>query len=174
METGVQSVIDYNALIEREAAAFFEAAARYLKPEDVQLLRQAFEVSREAHEGQTRKSGEPYITHPLAVATILAELGMTASTLAAALLHDTVEDTEYSLDLLRADFGDEIAHETEEREDVERLAQQLAHARQRLQPRHDPLRQRAVARPAGGIGVHVRVLEGRVRTARSTAAGHGP
>ena len=86
METGVQSVIDYNALIEREAAAFFEAAARYLKPEDVQLLRQAFEVSREAHEGQTRKSGEPYITHPLAVATMLTDWRLDVQGLAAAFL----------------------------------------------------------------------------------------
>ena len=61
------------------------------------------------HEGQKRKSGEPYITHPVAVATILAEMGMTGSILAAALLHDTVEDTEYSLDTLTREFGDEIA-----------------------------------------------------------------
>ena len=59
--------------------------------------------------GQMRKSGDAYITHPLAVTTILAELGMTPPTLAAALLHDTVEDTAYSLDELRRDFGDEIA-----------------------------------------------------------------
>ena len=56
-----------------------------------------------------RKSGDPYITHPLAVATILAELGMTPPTLAAALLHDTVEDTDYSLEQLTDDFGPEIA-----------------------------------------------------------------
>src|SRR5699024_9857509 len=62
-----------------------------------------------AHTGQVRKSGDPYITHPVAVATILAELGMTPSTLAAALLHDTVEDTSYTLEDLRKEFGDEIA-----------------------------------------------------------------
>jgi GTP pyrophosphokinase len=62
------------------------------------------------HRDQSRRSGEPYITHPLAVATILAELGMTSPTLAAALLHDTVEDCGYSLDALREDFGDEVAH----------------------------------------------------------------
>src|SRR5699024_9114943 len=56
-----------------------------------------------------RNSGDPYITHPVAVATILAELGMTPPTLAAALLHDTVEDTNYSLDDLRKEFGEEIA-----------------------------------------------------------------
>ena len=66
-------------------------------------------VAEKAHRGQLRKSGDPYITHPVAVATILAELGMTPSTLAAALLHDTVEDTDYSLDQLRREFGHEIA-----------------------------------------------------------------
>src|SRR3954464_1842339 len=62
-----------------------------------------------AHDGQMRKSGDPYITHPLAVTTILAELGMTPATLAAALLHDTVEDTPYSLAELTRDFGEEVA-----------------------------------------------------------------
>ena len=76
---------------------------------DTGLIVRAYEVAEKAHAGQTRKSGEPYITHPVAVATILAELGMTPQTLAAALLHDTVEDTDYSLERLRGDFGDEIA-----------------------------------------------------------------
>lgn len=76
---------------------------------DTSLLERAFVVAERAHAGQQRKSGDPYITHPVAVATILAELGMPTSTLAAALLHDTVEDTDYSLDDLRTDFGDEVA-----------------------------------------------------------------
>ncbi|MDO5661174.1 MAG: bifunctional (p)ppGpp synthetase/guanosine-3',5'-bis(diphosphate) 3'-pyrophosphohydrolase [Brachybacterium sp.] len=77
--------------------------------EDVALLRRAYRVAEKAHRGQFRKSGDPYITHPVSVATILAELGSPKEVLAAALLHDTVEDTEYSLDQLRAEFGDEIA-----------------------------------------------------------------
>ncbi len=76
---------------------------------DVRLLEHAYEVAAHWHTGQQRKSGDPYITHPLAVATILAELGMNHETLCAALLHDTVEDTAYTLDQLRADFGDDIA-----------------------------------------------------------------
>ena len=76
---------------------------------DTALIERAYVVAEHAHRNQKRKSGDPYITHPVAVATILAELGMTAPTLAAALLHDTVEDTEYSLKALRKDFGDEIA-----------------------------------------------------------------
>ena len=76
---------------------------------DVALIERAYSAAEKAHSGQKRKSGEPYITHPVAVAQILADLGIGAKTLAAALLHDTVEDTEYSLDMLRKDFGDEIA-----------------------------------------------------------------
>ncbi|GAA2039843.1 GTP pyrophosphokinase [Terrabacter terrae] len=76
---------------------------------DLSVIERAYAVAESAHQGQMRKSGDAYITHPLAVATILAELGMTPPTLAAALLHDTVEDTAYGLDELRRDFGDEIA-----------------------------------------------------------------
>ncbi|WP_104479747.1 RelA/SpoT family protein [Actinokineospora auranticolor] len=87
------------------------AVHRELHPKaDLALLQHAYDVAEEMHRSQRRKSGDPYITHPLAVATILAELGMDTTTLVAALLHDTVEDTEYSLDGLREDFGDEVAH----------------------------------------------------------------
>ena len=76
---------------------------------DVALIERAYAAADKAHAGQLRKSGEPYITHPVAVAQILADLGIGPKTLAAALLHDTVEDTDYTLDMLRHDFGDEIA-----------------------------------------------------------------
>jgi (p)ppGpp synthetase, RelA/SpoT family len=76
---------------------------------DLALIERAYAAAEKAHAGQKRKSGEPYITHPVAVAQILADLGIGAKTIAAALLHDTVEDTDYTLDLVRADFGDEIA-----------------------------------------------------------------
>ncbi|MEP6479096.1 MAG: bifunctional (p)ppGpp synthetase/guanosine-3',5'-bis(diphosphate) 3'-pyrophosphohydrolase [Rhodoglobus sp.] len=76
---------------------------------DVAIIERAYAAAEKAHDGQQRKSGEPYITHPVAVAQILADLGIGPKTLAAALLHDTVEDTDYTLELLRADFGDEIA-----------------------------------------------------------------
>ena len=76
---------------------------------DLRMLQRAYETAAYLHRDQQRRSGDPYITHPIAVATILAELGMTVPTLAAALLHDTVEDTGYSLDALREDFGDEVA-----------------------------------------------------------------
>ena len=76
---------------------------------DLALLERAYTTAERFHDGQMRKSGDPYITHPLAVTTILADIGMTEPTLVAALLHDTVEDTPYSLEQLRADFGDEVA-----------------------------------------------------------------
>lgn len=82
---------------------------RYHPKADQDLLDRAYAKAEQLHEGVTRKSGEPYITHPLAVATIAAEIGMDTTTIAAALLHDTVEDTEYSLDDLTADFGEEVA-----------------------------------------------------------------
>jgi GTP pyrophosphokinase len=77
---------------------------------DLRVLEQAYDIAEHHHRGQVRKSGDPFITHPLAVTTILAELGMTPPTLCASLLHDTVEDTPYTLETLRADFGDEVAH----------------------------------------------------------------
>ncbi len=76
---------------------------------DVRTIERAYDVAAYWHRDQKRKSGDPYITHPLAVTTILAELGMNHETLCAALLHDTVEDTPYTLTQLRSEFGEEIA-----------------------------------------------------------------
>jgi len=77
---------------------------------DAGVLRRSYAIAERMHRGQFRKSGEPFVTHPLAVAHILAGLGMDTTTLVAALLHDTVEDTEYTLQALQADFGAEVAH----------------------------------------------------------------
>ncbi|WP_329115097.1 RelA/SpoT family protein [Streptomyces sp. NBC_01353] len=77
---------------------------------DLAVLRRAYVLAEYSHRGQFRKSGEPYITHPLAVTLILAELGAETTTLTAALLHDTVEDTEVTLDQVREQFGDEVAY----------------------------------------------------------------
>lgn len=71
-------------------------------------LERAFTAAEKAHSGQLRKSGEPYITHPVAVAQILIDLGMDLATIMAALLHDTVEDTSYSIEQIKAEFGDEV------------------------------------------------------------------
>ncbi|MFD4753591.1 RelA/SpoT family protein [Streptomyces sp. NPDC058426] len=77
---------------------------------DVDTLRRAYVLAESSHRGQMRKSGEPYITHPLAVTLILAELGAETTTLTAALLHDTVEDTDVTLDQVRAGFGSEVGY----------------------------------------------------------------
>ena len=77
---------------------------------DARLLQRGYDLAEERHRGQRRKSGDPYITHPLAVATILAELGMDTITLVAALLHDTVEDTGLPIEDVAAEFGPEVAH----------------------------------------------------------------
>jgi GTP diphosphokinase / guanosine-3',5'-bis(diphosphate) 3'-diphosphatase len=76
---------------------------------DLGLVERAYRKAERLHNGQVRKSGDAFITHPLAVTTILAELGMTEATLCAALLHDTVEDTDYTLGQLTRDFGEEVA-----------------------------------------------------------------
>jgi GTP pyrophosphokinase len=87
------------------------AALRTYHPKaDTVAVLKAYEVAERVHRGQVRKSGEPYIKHPVAVANILADLGMTASTLVAGLLHDTVEDTDYTLKQLEDDFGITIAN----------------------------------------------------------------
>lgn len=75
---------------------------------DLSVLRRAYLLAETSHRGQMRKSGEPYITHPLAVTLILAELGAETTTLTASLLHDTVEDTDVTLDQVREEFGDEV------------------------------------------------------------------
>ncbi|NSM26036.1 bifunctional GTP diphosphokinase/guanosine-3',5'-bis pyrophosphate 3'-pyrophosphohydrolase [Shewanella sp. ZOR0012] len=86
-----------------------ESASGYLEPEQVELLKQAYQVARDAHEGQMRTSGEPYITHPVAVARILAEMRLDHETLMAALLHDTIEDTYVTKEDLAERFGESVA-----------------------------------------------------------------
>ncbi|MGP3947809.1 RelA/SpoT family protein [Streptomyces sp. 7N604] len=77
---------------------------------DLDPLRRAYVLAESSHRGQLRKSGEPYITHPLAVTLILAELGAETTTLTASLLHDTVEDTDVTLDQVREKFGEEVGY----------------------------------------------------------------
>ncbi|MGB2078350.1 MAG: bifunctional GTP diphosphokinase/guanosine-3',5'-bis pyrophosphate 3'-pyrophosphohydrolase [Vibrio sp.] len=84
-------------------------AQEYLPASQVQALREAFVVARDAHEGQSRSSGEPYIIHPVAVARILAEMRLDLETLMAALLHDVIEDTPVTKEELAEQFGDTVA-----------------------------------------------------------------
>ncbi len=82
---------------------------RYLPEEQIKRLRQAYLVARDAHDGQTRSSGEPYITHPVAVACILAEMRLDCETLMAALLHDVIEDTAATYQDMEQLFGKNVA-----------------------------------------------------------------
>ncbi|MEN1929107.1 bifunctional (p)ppGpp synthetase/guanosine-3',5'-bis(diphosphate) 3'-pyrophosphohydrolase [Luteimonas sp. MJ250] len=86
-----------------------EAAAAYLPAEQMRLLRRAWAVGAAAHAGQVRKSGEPYITHPVAVAGVLAEQKVDLETLVAAILHDTIEDTPLTRAALASEFGESVA-----------------------------------------------------------------
>ncbi len=86
-----------------------EVASQYLPESQLEALRQAYLVARDAHDGQTRSTGEPYIIHPIAVARILAEMRLDCETLMAALLHDVIEDTEVTKDDLQQRFGDVVA-----------------------------------------------------------------
>lgn len=86
-----------------------EALPEQTSSTDEELIRRAYEVANKAHKGQKRASGEPYINHCLAIAIIMAELGAPTPTIVAALLHDSVEDTDLTLDDLEHDFGSEVA-----------------------------------------------------------------
>ena len=86
-----------------------ETIRRYRPSVDLSLVEKAYLVAEKSHEGQKRKSGEPYIIHPLHVSIILAELELDMETIMAGLLHDVVEDTEISLEDVRSDFGDDVA-----------------------------------------------------------------
>ncbi|MDB5867366.1 MAG: (p)ppGpp synthetase SpoT/RelA, partial [Betaproteobacteria bacterium] len=92
-----------------EAAELFRQWSGYLKPEDLTQLESAYHFSKAAHEGQFRKSGEPYISHPLAVADILAQWHMDPQALTAALLHDVTEDTEITKNEISRNFGKPVA-----------------------------------------------------------------
>ena len=86
-----------------------EGLPESISPADKDVIERAYRVANKAHSGQKRASGEPYINHCLAVASILQDMGAPVPVIAAALLHDTVEDTSVSLNDVRRDFGDEVA-----------------------------------------------------------------
>jgi GTP pyrophosphokinase len=109
LRSGFSRLFTRSTAYSAEVADLIRAVKANHPRADLTIIERAFAAADQAHTGQLRKSGEPYITHPLAVARILADLGIGPTTIAAALLHDTVEDTEYSLEMLRTDFGDEVA-----------------------------------------------------------------
>ena len=90
-------------------AQFLEDLKKYNENYDLEIIGAAFDMAYKLHEGQLRKSGEPYFIHPIAVSKILAQLGMDEATIVGGLLHDVVEDTEYTREMLVKDFGEEVA-----------------------------------------------------------------
>src|SRR5215203_1985255 len=103
------SVVDVDRHHQDLVDELIQAVEAYYPAVDKELVARAFHYAAAAHEGQVRSSGEPFVHHPWAVAKICAELRLDEQSLAAALLHDVVEDTEIDLDELRAEFGSEIA-----------------------------------------------------------------
>lgn len=102
--------IDYNKIIREKANHVFDVMAPRVSADDIGRIKAAFELAREAHDPQKRKTGEPYILHPIAVANIAAEeLWLGANPVIACFLHDVVEDTPYTIDDIRQRFGDDVA-----------------------------------------------------------------
>jgi len=107
--TGLIEPPEVGQLAMSHATSLKSIISTYLKPADLAKVEAAFEMARVAHEGQTRKSGEPYVTHPLAVATLLAQWHLDAQALIAAILHDVVEDTPTTIDDIAKQFGQAVA-----------------------------------------------------------------
>ena len=91
------------------ASPLFKQAAVYLKPGELSLLEEAYQYSRKAHQGQFRKTGEPYVSHPVAVSQILTSWNLDAPALIAALLHDVVEDTHITKSEIGQKYGEVVA-----------------------------------------------------------------
>src|SRR5205814_7237043 len=131
---------------------------------DLKDLQRAFAFAEQAHEGQVRKSGEPFVEHPLAVATILADLHLDTTTLTAALLHDTVEDTEVGLEQLEQEFGPEVARIVDGLTKLEKIE-----FRSREQEQAENVRKMMVAM-AGDIRVLLIKLADRLHNMRTLDA----
>ncbi|MBO7266862.1 MAG: bifunctional (p)ppGpp synthetase/guanosine-3',5'-bis(diphosphate) 3'-pyrophosphohydrolase [Bacteroidaceae bacterium] len=102
--------MDFDKMVNNAKNELFACVSRRFDVEDIERIEQAYELAEEAHRPQRRKSGEPYILHPIAVAMIVAnEIGLAANPICAALLHDVVEDTDYTIKDIRERFGDDVA-----------------------------------------------------------------
>jgi GTP pyrophosphokinase len=140
------------------------AVRRYNPKADLKDLERAFRTAETAHEGQLRLSGEPFIEHPLAVALILTELRLDPTTLQAALLHDTVEDTEVTIDRIEAEFGSDVAHIVDGLTKLEKLP-----SRTRELAQAENVRKMIVAM-AGDIRVVLIKLADRLHNMRTVSA----
>jgi guanosine-3',5'-bis(diphosphate) 3'-pyrophosphohydrolase len=105
----LNAVMPSAGAVPEDVRALEKSLRTYLKRDKVARVRKAYQIGAAAHEGQTRKSGEPYITHPIAVAQILAEIGLDGEAIVAAILHDTLEDTKLTRAEIEAEFGTDVA-----------------------------------------------------------------
>src|SRR5438552_7374792 len=102
--------IETNLLTVTKFRDLLKQVGEYRPPADLDLVRKAYEFSQRYHAGQTRATGEPYLVHPLEVALELAEIRMDATSIAAGLLHDSVEDTSVTIEEIEREFGEQVAH----------------------------------------------------------------
>ena len=100
--TNVLTVTRYRELLKKVRA--------YRPEDDLSLIRKAYDSSMQHHKGQARESGEPYLAHPLEVASILADMQLDTTAIAAGLLHDAVEDTSVTIEEIQTEFGEQVAH----------------------------------------------------------------
>lgn len=129
--------VDYDKIIDRAAARVFDAMSARTSPEDMERLRHAFDFAREAHSSQKRKTGEPYILHPIAVANIAAiEINLDVNSVIAAFLHDVVEDTPHTIDEIEQLFGEDVAFlvrvVTKQKKEKYEMSKQLDNFKQML------------------------------------------
>ncbi|MCQ2269213.1 MAG: HD domain-containing protein [Bacteroidaceae bacterium] len=129
--------VNYDKIVQEAADEVFRIMARRVSEEDLKRVKQAFELAKEAHSNQRRKSGEPYIIHPIAVACIIAkEMKMGANPVIAAFLHDVVEDTDYTVEDIEERFGEDVAFlvdtVTKKKQDKYKLSKQMDNYKQLL------------------------------------------
>lgn len=134
---GSENGLDYDKIVTERARHVFDVMRTRTTPEDMQRLEEAFEFAREAHSKQKRKSGEPYILHPIAVADIAAsEINLDVNSVIAAFLHDVVEDTPHTIDEIQQKFGDDVAFLvrvlTKQKKDKYEMSKQLDNFKQML------------------------------------------
>lgn len=138
MDTAKTQQIDYDAIVAEQVKKVFESMRPRVSDAQMDQLHRAFELAREAHAPQRRKSGEPYIIHPISVALIAAEeLKLDTNSVTASFLHDVVEDTPYTIDDIRERFGDDVAFlvdvVTKRKKDSYRMSKQVDNYQQLLE-----------------------------------------
>ena len=147
-QTATSSRPSRRAGYQRSLAQLMRSVHEYLPPKEIEVIKSAYEYAHLAHEGQTRKSGEPFILHPIMVSIRLADLRLPADLIIAGLLHDTVEDCGIEVEDLRREFGDGVALlvdgvtklKTIELRAIDRGSQKRRHSKDREQERIENLR----------------------------------